>query len=169
MTFPGLIPAADLHAHSSDLAAAVGPYTWGVIHNAVDTFPCGPCADTGKLIFDGVHDLFNVRLGKGLQRPKAFWALVSEVKLAVDQVKGQAMGKSLEGSRYTGNLSLGGSVSPLEVAALAKDAGIYGFSPVCSPQGATKWESCVQQVKSKGGANPFAVCTASVGCSPRRS
>lgn len=160
---------SELHTHG-DLATIVGPYTWGAIHYLVNRFPCEPCAATGRVIFNGVHDLFNIRLGKPMQFPDDFKALVDEIRLALASL---ASLKDVTTIQPLARFSLPAArtvttVAGTEVARLARAVGINGFTRTCTPAAAKRWESCVVQVKEKGGANPYAVCTASVGCSPDR-
>lgn len=67
-----------LHAHRAEddddpgLAELVGPYAWGIIHHAVESFPCPPCAADGKGLMRFAHDVVNIKLGKGLRFPANF-------------------------------------------------------------------------------------------------
>lgn len=47
----------------------VGPYTWGVLQHAVETFPCKTCSEAGSKFIHSIHDLVNIHLGKPVKFP----------------------------------------------------------------------------------------------------
>lgn len=53
-------------AGSNSVAEVVGPYTWGIIHQLVEEFPCAPCAEDGAKLMRFTHDIVNMKLGKPL-------------------------------------------------------------------------------------------------------
>lgn len=53
-----------------DVAEVTGPYAWGVIHHAAESFPCPPCAEEGASLMRFAHDLVNLKLGKPVQYVK---------------------------------------------------------------------------------------------------
>jgi len=131
-----------------DIPEIVGPYAWGMIHHAFESFPCTPCAETGGRLARGLHDVVNFHTGKGLQHPVDLEFL----REAVQEVP-----------------SIQDVDSPLdrEVIRLAGEIETATF-PKCNPAERQTFERCVQQVKEQGSAgSPQAVCTVSVGCSPR--
>lgn len=133
-----------------DIAEIVGPYAWGVIHHAFETFPCAPCAENGGKLGRGVHDVVNFHRGEPVQHPEDLEFL----REAVMEVPPQRSSSPLE----------------LEVLRLAGEAGIMERAkfPKCTPAAGRKFERCVRQVKKGGTADsPQSVCTVSVGCSPR--
>lgn len=137
-----------------DVSEIVGPYTWGVLHHAIETFPCGPCAEHGGRLLRGLHDVVNVHLGKPLYAPEDFQGLVELVVGAARKIAGKGTRPAI--ARLEG-----------EVARLAHQAGIMSYPRCSSPQG-EKPARCVQGVKGRGGAaSLYAVCTASMGCKLR--
>jgi len=54
------------------ISEVVGPYAWGVIHHAVESFPCEECALEGGRLMHFAHDLVNSRLGKDVVHPEDF-------------------------------------------------------------------------------------------------
>lgn len=129
-----------------DIPEIVGPYAWGIIHHAFESFPCPPCAETGGKLARGLHDVINFHTGKGVEHPQDL-AFLREAVLEVRV----------------------GTESPLdqEVIRLAGEIETATF-PRCNPVERKTFERCVQQVKEEGSADsPQAVCTVSVGCSPR--
>lgn len=130
-----------------DIPEIVGPYGWGIIHHAFESFPCPPCAETGGKLARGLHDVINFHTGKGVEYPEDL-AFLREAVLEVRE----------------------GAESPLdqEVIRLAGEIETATF-PRCNPQERKTFERCVREVKRKGSADsPQGVCTVSVGCSPRR-
>lgn len=51
------------------VAPIVGPYTWGILQHAVETFPCKTCSEAGRKFIHGIHDLVNIHLGKPVKFP----------------------------------------------------------------------------------------------------
>ncbi len=142
-----------LHAEEdfTDVAWLAGPYGWGIIHHAFETFPCAPCAEAGGALGKGVHDVVNHHIGKPIQHPRE----LEYLRQAISEVprQQQAAGPDLA----------------TEVAKLAQGVGLEQRFPRCDPTEARRFESCVQQVKAEGTADsPFGICTVSIGCSPRR-
>ena len=135
-----------------DIPEIVGPYGWGIIHHAFESFPCPPCAETGGRLGRGVHDVVNFHIGKSLEHPEDLEFLREAVQ-AVPPLQ---------------NLT---PDSPLdrEIVRLAGEANMDDVPfPRCSPSERKTFERCVQQVKKQGSADsPQAVCTVSIGCSPR--
>lgn len=58
-----------MRSQSIDIAEVVGPYAWGVIHHAAETFPCAPCAEEGASLMRFAHDLVNLKVGKQVKYP----------------------------------------------------------------------------------------------------
>ena len=56
-------------ADEIDISEVVGPYAWGIIHHAAESFPCPPCAAEGASLMRFAHDLINHKLGKDLVAP----------------------------------------------------------------------------------------------------
>lgn len=48
----------------------VGAYAWSVLHHAVESLPCSTCAEAGKKMMRGLHDLVNVHLDKPVKHPE---------------------------------------------------------------------------------------------------
>ena len=73
--------------HSCNISEVVGPYAWGNLHHAAESFPCPPCAEEGASLLRMAHDLVNHKLGKPLQYAEDFrrWHPVME------QVEAQLM------------------------------------------------------------------------------
>ena len=146
-----------LHQHDDfiDIADVVGPFAWGVIHHAMESFPCAPCAENGGKLGRGVHDVVNFHTGKPLQHPEDLEFL----RVSVNQVPPQIP------PAHTAS-------NPLdeEIIRLAREVEILGDGEFrsCNAAERERFESCVRQVKEQGTAeSPFAVCTVSIGCSPR--
>ncbi|MCI0440768.1 MAG: hypothetical protein L0177_16805, partial [Chloroflexi bacterium] len=78
---PQTAPAITLHAHNDDrptISEIVGPYTWGLLHFAVESFPCPACAEDGKKLIRAIHDLVNWRLEKPMRYPANFRKIAEE-------------------------------------------------------------------------------------------
>lgn len=129
-----------------DIPEIVGPFAWGIIHHAFESFPCPPCAETGGKLARGLHDVINFHTGKGIEHPGDLQFLLEAV-LDVPVEATPSLDK--------------------EVIRLAGEIEIATF-PRCNPAERKTFERCIQQVKEQGSADsPQAVCTVSVGCNPR--
>lgn len=53
-----------------DVAQTCGPFGWGVIHHAAESFPCAPCAEEGASLMRAAHDLVNFRIGLPIMFPE---------------------------------------------------------------------------------------------------
>lgn len=135
-----------------DVSDIVGPYTWGILHHAIESFPCGPCAEHGGRLIRGLHDVVNIHLGKPMYAPRDF-------EFLVEMVAGAAR-KSASGRARQGMAEIEG-----EVTRLAQEAGIMSY-PRCSGAQVEKFARCVQAGKG-GRDSPYPACTAAVGCKPR--
>ncbi len=134
---------APLDDEGVSVSEVVGPYAWRIIHHAAESFPCDECAEEGGSLMRFAHDLVNHKLGKPVQFPadlERWTAVVAEASSAA------------------------GVVPPGVFAALAR-AGETSSRPTCAGDARERFERCVEGVKDAPGVdNPFAVCTASVGC-----
>lgn len=139
-----------------DVAEIVGPYTWGLLHHAVETFPCEHCRQEGTRLLHGLHDVVNAELGKPIKFPQDLKFLAAHVDKAI-----ALLPKTSPAGKLSGALEA-------EIERLARTVGLLSREfGRCGTAKTKQWERCVQQVKSEGSADsPFAVCTASVGCSP---
>ena len=62
-----------------DISEVAGPYAWGIIHHAAESFPCPPCAEEGASLMRFAHDLVNYKLDKPVMYPEdlARWTNVA--------------------------------------------------------------------------------------------
>ena len=93
-----------------DVAEIVGPYTWSLLHHAVETFPCEHCREEGTRLLHGLHDVVNADLGKPIKYPQDLKFLAEHVDKAMALVKKAPAGK----------LS---AVNEAEIERLARSAG----------------------------------------------
>jgi len=120
-----------------DIAQTCGPFGWGVIHHAAETFPCEPCAEEGGSLMRAAHDLVNFRIGLPIRFPDDIerWHPVmveahNQVAHELDWVKSEQSDK-----------------------------------PVCTGAQAEALERCVLELKEDPGIDePFGVCVESIGC-----
>lgn len=77
----------DSGEHSCDIAEVVGPYAWAVIHHAVESFPCAPCAEEGASLMRFAHDLVNIKLRKGIRYPRDIRRWLGLTQEAEDQLQ----------------------------------------------------------------------------------
>lgn len=181
-----------------DVSEIVGPYAWRILHHAVEAFPCHECAQHGKRLMRGLHDLVNIHLGQKPFAPDDFRHLVEMVREAEKLMGGTTNNVALEDleaearrlAREVGLLSADREIDlvpcdRLEVFQLVMGELFQEMDhlreymmcpmqseqfPKCNQAQAEKFERCVQDLKDRPEVeSPFAVCTASVGCSPRRS
>lgn len=141
------------------IAEACGPFAWSVIHNTAESFPCAPCAEEGGSLMRFAHDLVNHNLGKPVVHRDDF-------KRWSDVVLEAGAGLNLFAVRD--------GAPPAEP--LPEDVGVaveemwsnhlgQGTRPPCDGDQADAFERCVLEVKEDPNVdNPFAVCTASIGC-----
>ena len=66
-----------------DVAEIVGPYTWSLLHHAVETFPCEHCREEGTRLLHGLHDVVNAELGKPIKFPEDLKFLAAHVDKAI--------------------------------------------------------------------------------------
>ena len=156
-----------------DIAEMMGPYTWGILHHAIESFPCGPCAHDGGRLMRGLHDVVNSMLGKSLFAPKDLEFLAGHVADAMHELPVAVVHKKDLSSIEAEARRLAQKAGFLSVGQLTQlqDLGELELTifPKCGSVDEAKIESCVEQIKKQaGGASPFAVCTASVGCTPAR-
>lgn len=143
---------ADDELAAVDISEVVGPYAWSALHHAVESFPCQECADEGSSLMRGLHDVVNAKLGKPIEHPEDLRRLA---ELATSAASGELAQPVL-------------TPLPAEVAT-AIDVALAGSSrsdkPVCTGDARGRLESCILQLKNDPDVeDPFAVCTASLGC-----
>ena len=68
-----------------DISEVVGPYAWGIIHHAAESFPCPPCAEEGTSLMRFAHDLVNYKLGKPVKYPEDLTRWVNVAMEAADR------------------------------------------------------------------------------------
>ena len=42
----------------------IGNRTWALLHGIIDHYPCEQCAEGGRTLISGIHDMVNLSLGK---------------------------------------------------------------------------------------------------------
>ena len=70
----------NLHSHDDGISIpeVVGPYAWGVIHHAMESFPCEPCAEHGVKLVRFIHDMVNAKTGKPIKYVANYRAVLRE-------------------------------------------------------------------------------------------
>ena len=61
----------------------IGNRTWALMHGLIDHYPCEQCAEGGRVLVSGIHDMVNLSLGKGIfdfDSWKAFLEMVETAK-----------------------------------------------------------------------------------------
>ena len=147
----------------------VGPYAWGILHHAVESFPCGSCAREGTALLHFAHDLVNLKLGKPLQsrieEVRPWIVLANDLGGALARPMARPAAKEGPGPRLVAEIA-----RRIKVLAQAAPEGL----PRSERE---RWESCVLKVRERNqgpgcppqgtGARdcpiPYAVCTARIG------
>jgi len=166
---------ADDELAAVDISEVVGPYAWGAIHHAVESFPCQECADEGGSLMRGVHDVVNAKLGKPIEHPEDLRRLAelatsaasghlaqNELGTPLPPELSEAIAVAMAGSDHHehGGVALSCSCMIVDVADAADSD-----KPVCTGGEKERLERCVMELKDDSDVrDPFAVCTASLGC-----
>ena len=176
------------HLHDDEIIAevevseVVGPYSWGIIHHAAESFPCDECAAEGGSVMRVAHDLINVRLGRPPRFPEdverwspVFASALGQARAVLGEPMTQAYKKHLITSSLTGDswaISKDGQhiawASSLDDAKATIDmltSHNPSDKPTCSPSEAARVDRCVADVEGDPNIDePFALCVASIGC-----
>jgi hypothetical protein len=126
-----------------------GPIWWKEAEEWADKIPCPTCKPMGQKMVSGFQDIVNIKKGERPEQPENLLFLQKTINEAVE--KCHSLGHC-SGSRK----GHGRTIS-------------LAHTPVCSSSKAKKWERCINKVKDREGiVSPYAVCTTSLGCHPKR-